>query len=110
VASAEASSGPLVAVRALLAPAKRGSGFSAELAVLAGALNQPVDALQAMLVAAGLAIPAEADDKPVYVDVGEEGLWISRNAKGGTLWLNAKPKPARKGRGVSGGTRKKSAG
>ena len=109
-APAETPSGPLTAVRALLTPAKRGSGFSAELAVLAGALNQPVDALQAMLVAAGLAIPAEADDKPVYVDVGEEGLWISRNAKDGALWLNAKPKPARKGRGVSGGTRKKSAG
>lgn len=109
--SAEVSSGPLAAVRALLAPAKRGSGFSRELGELAGALNQSADALQATLAAAGFAIPAEADDKPVYVDVGEEGLWISRNAKDGTLWLNAKPKPApRKGRGISGGTRKKSAG
>jgi hypothetical protein len=106
----EVPSGPLVAVRALLTPAKRGSGFSAELGALATALNQPAEALQATLVAAGFAIPADAEDKPVYVDLGEEGLWISRNAKEGTLWLNAKPKPARKGRGISGGTRKKSAG
>jgi Ni/Co efflux regulator RcnB len=109
-APVEMPSGPLVAVRALLTPAKRGSGFSAELGALATALNQPAEALQATLVAAGFAIPADAEDKPVYVDLGEEGLWISRNAKEGTLWLNAKPKPARKGRGISGGTRKKSAG
>lgn len=109
-ASAEAPAGPLAAARALLTPAKRGSGFTGELGALAGSLNQSADALQATLVAAGFAIPADAEDKPVYVDLGEEGLWISRNAKDGTLWLNAKPKPARKGRGVSGGTRKKSAG
>jgi Ni/Co efflux regulator RcnB len=109
-ASAEAPAGPLAAVRALLTPAKRGSGFTGELSALAGSLNQSADALQATLVAAGFAIPADAEDKPVYVDLGEEGLWISRNAKDGTLWLNAKPKPARKGRGIGGGTRKKSAG
>ncbi|GAB1488566.1 hypothetical protein MASR2M8_10110 [Opitutaceae bacterium] len=108
--AAETPSGPLGAVRALLAPAKRGSGSSGELGALAAALNQSADELQAALVAAGLVIPADAEDKPVYVDLGEEGLWISRNAKDGTLWLNAKPKPApRKGRGISGGTRKKSA-
>jgi len=111
-ASAEASAAggasdhALAAVRLLLKPNKRGSGFSGELGYLARTLAQPEDEFQAALAAAGLAVPADSEAKPVFVELGDEILWINRNAKDGSLWLNAKAKPARKGRG---GGRKKAA-
>ncbi len=108
-APATGAAGPLDAARALLTPNKRGSGASADLGFLARSINLPDDAFQGTLVAAGLALPAESGDKPVQVEHGEEILWISRNAKDGSLTLNAKAKPApRKGRSV-GASRKKSA-
>ena len=45
----------------------------------------------------GSRIPATAEEKPTYVEYGEEIVWVNRNPKDGSLWLNAKPRASRKG-------------
>jgi hypothetical protein len=91
----------LVALRGLLKPNKRGSGASGELGFLQRSLEKPDDDFAALLAAAGLVIPATAEDKPTYVEYGPEIVWVNRNPKDGSLWLNAKNKPARRSGGRS---------
>ncbi len=91
----------LVALRGLLKPNKRGSGASGELGFLQRSLEKSDDDFAALLAAAGLTIPASAEDKPTYVEHGPEIVWVNRNLKDGSLWLNAKNKPARRGGGRS---------
>lgn len=86
----------LVTLRGLLKPNKRGSGASAELGFLQRTLEKSDDDFATLLSAAGLGIPATAEDKPTYVEHGEEIVWVNRNPKDDSLWLNAKAKPARK--------------
>ncbi len=86
----------LVALRGLLKPNKRGSGASGELGFLQRTLEKSDDDFAALLSTAGLAIPTTAEDKPTYVEYGEEIVWVNRNPKDDSLWLNAKTKPARK--------------
>ena len=88
----------LPALRLLLQPKTRGAGVSGELDSLARAMEKPVIELLEGLVKAGLVVPDEADDKPVFVELGHEILWLKRNAKDDSLWLNAKEKAARKPR------------
>jgi plasmid stabilization system protein ParE len=91
----------LVALRGLLKPNKRGSGASGELGFLQRSLEKSDDDFAALLAGAGLTIPASAEDKPTYVEHGPEIIWINRNPKDDSLWLNAKNKPARRGGGRS---------
>ena len=49
-----------------------------------------------MLVKAGLNVPEDAEEKPKFIELGDEILWLNRNAKDDSLWLNAKVKPKRK--------------
>jgi hypothetical protein len=97
-AAAPASSAaghPLAAVRLLMKTNRSKSGVSGSLAFLAKALERDEPVLIAALSALGLAVPAEVaegeeEPKPVFVEHGGEIFWISRYAKDGSLWLNAK--------------------
>jgi len=85
----------LAALRLLMKPNKSRSGVSGSLAFLAGALGRSETELLATLVGQGLLEPiaapeGEAEPKPVFVQHGSEIFWLSRYAKDGSLWLNAK--------------------
>jgi hypothetical protein len=83
-------------LRLLLKPKSRGTGVSAELGTLADALKKPAVEILEVLVNAGLNVPESAEEKPNFIELGSEILWLNRNAKDDALWLNAKPKPKRK--------------
>ncbi len=84
------------ALRLLLKPKSRGTGASAEVGVLAERLNKPAVEILEVLVNAGLNVPESAEEKPQFLELGDEILWLNRNSRDDTLWLNAKPKPKRK--------------
>ncbi|MBW8781714.1 MAG: hypothetical protein JF599_07485 [Verrucomicrobia bacterium] len=85
---------PLAAVRLLLKANKRGSGVSGEIGYLARTLDKNDAELMAALTRAGLALPATEDDKPAFVEYEGEVFWLNKNAKDGSVWLNAKPSKA----------------
>ncbi len=97
--AAEPGKNALPALRLLLKSKARGAGAAGEIDTLARAMDKPVVEVLEGLVKAGLVVPDQADEKPVFVELGDEILWLKRNAKDDSLWLNAKEKPARKGRG-----------
>ena len=84
------------ALRLLLKPKSRGTGASAEVGALSDALNKPAVEILEVLVKAGLNVPEDADEKPNFIELGDEIMWLNRNAKDDSLWLNAKAKPKRK--------------
>ncbi len=88
----------LPALRLLLKPKARGNGAAAEISTLARKLGKPAVEILESLVKAGLNVPDNADEKPTFVELGDEILWLNRNAKDESLWLNAKAKPKRGGR------------
>jgi hypothetical protein len=99
----------LAAIRPHFAKNRRSNALSARPAAVAEALGVSQADLVDALVRAGLAVPAEEKDKPVFVEHGGEIFWFNRNAKD-ELWLNAKPKAARRGsRGGRGRSGKSSA-
>ncbi|MCF3651309.1 hypothetical protein [Synoicihabitans lomoniglobus] len=96
----------LPALRLLLKKKTRGSGASAEVGALARALEKPAVEILEVLVKAGLSVPDDADEKPAFVELGDEIMWINRNAKDESLWLNAKAKPKRGARSRTGAKKK----
>ena len=87
--------GQLSALRLLLKTNRSKSGWSGSLAYLANALGREESALVAILAGHGIVVPqavAEGAEeaKPVFVEHAGEIYWISRYAKDGSLWLNAK--------------------
>jgi hypothetical protein len=80
----------LTAVRLLLKPNKRGSGVSGEVGFLARSLDKSEDTFLATLTDAGLAVPPDAEAKPVFVEQAGEIFWLNKNSTDGSLWLNAK--------------------
>lgn len=92
---APATGHPLTAVRLLMKQNRSKSGVSGSLAFLAKALERDEPVLTAALSALGLVAPelaaeGEEEPKPVFVEHAGEIFWISRYAKDGSLWLNAK--------------------
>lgn len=85
----------LPALRLLLKSKPRGVGASAEIGSLSRKLNKPAVEILEALVKAGLNVPDDADEKPRFAELGDEILWLNRNAKDDSLWLNAKAKPKR---------------
>ena len=81
---------PIAAVRLLLKPNKKGSGFSGEMGFLARTLEKDHQEFLTVLTGLGLALPATEDDKPAFVEHGGEVFWLNKNAKDGSVWLNAK--------------------
>jgi len=97
------ASGPLAPVRLLLKAKPRGVGAAGEIATLARALNRSPDSLLQLLTEAGLSLPPEGGEKSDSIVWGVETLWISKSAKDGALWLNAKAaKAVRKPRSAGG--------
>ncbi len=84
------------ALRLLLKPKSRGVGVSGEIGKISDELKKPVVGILEVLVKAGLNVPEDADEKPKFIELGDEILWLNRNAKDDSLWLNAKVKPKRK--------------
>ncbi len=91
----EPGAGALPALRLLLKPKSRGTGAAAEIGTLARKLNKAAVEILEALVKAGLNVPDDADEKPKFAELGDEILWLNRNAKDDSLWLNAKAKPKR---------------
>ncbi len=89
-ASATASGSPLAAVRLLLKANKRGTGVSAEVGQLSQTLEQDHQHFLAVLTGLGLSLPANEDEKPGFVEHDGEVYWLNKNAKDGSVWLNAK--------------------
>ncbi|MFA6290113.1 MAG: hypothetical protein WC661_22225 [Opitutaceae bacterium] len=87
---APSSGSPLAAVRLLLAPNKRGTGVSAEVGHLARTLEQDHQHFLTVLMGLGLSLPANEDEKPGFVEHDGEVYWLNKNAKDGSVWLNAK--------------------
>lgn len=84
------------ALRLLLKPKSRGVGVSGEISQISDELNKPAVEILEVLVKAGLNVPEDAEEKPKFIELGDEILWLNRNAKDDSLWLNAKVKPKRK--------------
>ena len=77
-------------MRLLLKPNKKGSGFSGETGKLSQTLGKDHQEFLAVLTGLGLALPATEDDKPAFVEHEGEIFWLNKNAKDGSVWLNAK--------------------
>ena len=89
VASAPAAGDPtLTAVRLLLKETKTGS-VAARLENIAESLGRHPEELLSALKAAGLKVPEKPREKPVFVPLGDEIVWINRNSRD-ELWINAK--------------------
>jgi len=84
----------LAAVRLLLKPNKRGSGFSGEVGYLARALDQDLQVFLSTIRELGLALPETDEHKPTFVEQGDEIFWLNKNAKDGSVWINAKTSKA----------------
>ncbi len=89
-AETPASGSPLAAARLLLKANKRGTGVSGEVGYLAQTLEQDHQHFLTVLTNLGLALPATEDDKPAFVEHEGEVYWLNKNAKNGSVWLNAK--------------------
>ena len=87
---ATSSGSPLAAVRLLLKPNKRGTGVSAEVGHLSQTLEQDHQHFLSVLTGLGLSLPANEDEKPGFVEHNGEVYWLNKNAKDGSVWLNAK--------------------
>jgi hypothetical protein len=85
----------LSALRILLKPKTRGTGSAGEIDSLSRTMDKPSIEVLEGLVKSGLVVPDSADEKPVFVELGDEILWLKRDAKDDSLWLNAKEKAAR---------------
>jgi hypothetical protein len=78
----------LAAVRLLLKETKTGA-IAGKVDRLADELGKPTEEFLATLVGSGLKVPEKPREKPLFVEHGNEILWLNKNAKG-ELWLNAK--------------------
>ena len=78
----------LAAVRPLLKETRTGSA-SGKVERLAEELGKSPGDFLAALELAGLKVPEKPREKPVFVPLGEEILWLNKNSKD-ELWLNAK--------------------
>ncbi len=84
----ESSTGPLAAVRLLLKETRTGS-VAGKVERLAEELGKSPGDLIAALEIAGLKVPEKPREKPTFVPLADEILWLNKNSKG-ELWLNAK--------------------
>lgn len=84
----------LAAVRLLLKPNKRGSGVSGEVGYLARELGQDLQVFLTTITDLGFALPETEEGKPSFVEHGDEILWLNKNPKDGSVWVNAKTSKA----------------
>jgi hypothetical protein len=72
---------------------RRGPGGSGSTTFLSRALRVSEADLRAAFVGLGLTMPATPNDKPVYVEIGNEVWWLNSDSRGG-LWINGREKKA----------------
>lgn len=70
---------------------RRGPGHSGSVSFLARALKTSEADLVAGLAALNLNVPANAADKPVYVEIGKAVYWMNKDSRGG-VWINGREK------------------
>jgi hypothetical protein len=86
---------PLAALRLVMKPNRGKTGLSVSIGALAEAVKRTeADVLEVLrgqgLVPPPIQVEGEEEPKPVFLEHGEEIYWLSRFAKDGSLWLNAK--------------------
>ncbi len=70
---------------------RRGPGGSGSMTFLARALRTSEADLTAAIAALGLTPPANPNDKPVFLEIGQELWWFNADSRGG-LWINGREK------------------
>ena len=70
---------------------RRGPGGSGSTSFLARALRRTEPELIAAFAAIGLILPANSNDKPIFVMFGEEVWWVNQDSRGG-VWINGRDK------------------
>jgi hypothetical protein len=70
---------------------RRGPGHSGSVSFLARALKTSEADLITGLAALNLNVPANAADKPVYVEIGQAVYWVNKDSRGG-VWINGREK------------------
>ncbi len=98
---------PLAGVRLLLNPNKRGTGVSAEVSYLARTVGRDLQDFLVVLTDLGLALPDTDEDKPSFVEHGDDIFWLNKNPKDGSVWLNAKASRASVKKAAAGGAKPK---
>ena len=78
-------------IRPLMRRNRRGPGYSGSVGFLARAFKQSEADLTAALAALGLNVPADANDKPVYVEIDGGVYWMNKDGRGG-IWINGREK------------------
>jgi hypothetical protein len=70
---------------------RRGPGGSGSSSFLSRALKCSEADLKTAFTATGLTVPSSANEKPVYVEFGNEIWWVNADSRGG-LWINGRDK------------------
>jgi hypothetical protein len=97
-AAADTSGAPLPAgtellnkIRPHMRRNRRGPGGSGSASFLARALRRSEADILAAFTSLGLVRPAHPNDKPVYVEIGNEIWWLNSDSRGG-IWINGRDK------------------
>jgi hypothetical protein len=78
-------------IRPLMRRNRRGPGYSGSVAFLARALKTTDAEFVAALAGLNLNVPANATDKPVYVEIDGGEFWVNKDSRGG-IWINGQEK------------------
>jgi hypothetical protein len=81
-------------LRPMMRRNRRGAGLSGSVSYLARALKTAPQALVAAFGALGLVPPPQANDKPVFVEIGAFVYWLNQD-KSGQIWINARERDRR---------------
>jgi hypothetical protein len=76
-------------LRPMMRRNRRGAGLSGSVSYLARALKTEAPALEAAFGALGLVPPPQANDKPVFVELGAFVYWLNRD-KSSQIWINTR--------------------
>ncbi len=92
-AALPAGTGLLEKIKPHMRRNRRGPGGSGSMTFLSRALRTNEADLTAAIVALGLIVPEHPNDKPVFVEIGQELWWFNADSRGG-LWINGREKKA----------------
>ncbi|MBK9990976.1 MAG: hypothetical protein IPP19_09645 [Verrucomicrobia bacterium] len=78
-------------IRPLMRRNRRGPGYSGSVVFLARALKTSEADFVTALAGLGLNVPANAADKPIYVEIDGGEFWVNKDSRGG-IWINGQEK------------------
>jgi hypothetical protein len=81
-------------LRPMMRHNRRGAGLSGSVSYLARALRTEPQTLVAAFGALGLVPPPQANDKPVFVEIGAFVYWLNHD-KNGQIWINTRERDQR---------------